>query len=162
MAPILSAIEKRIAVVKNAIAIIVVYFLFVIIIVSGHLTCDFFSQCKDRAYFASQQTFSPHFNHYIASGLLIRDNPCHPLPNLSPRCGEKTKKSQQASCRASECSILWEKALCRASECAILREQALHRPSACSILREQASCRASACLLHWQQASCRASECSIL
>lgn len=42
MAPILSAIEKRIAVVKNAIAIIVVYFLFVIIIVSGHLTCDFF------------------------------------------------------------------------------------------------------------------------
>ena len=36
MAPILSAIEKRIAVVKNAIAIIVVYFLFVIIIVSFH------------------------------------------------------------------------------------------------------------------------------
>lgn len=52
----------------------------------------YFSQCKDRAYFASQQTFSPYFNHYIASGLLNRDNPCHPLPNLSPRCGKKNKK----------------------------------------------------------------------
>jgi hypothetical protein len=40
IAPILKAIETRTAVVKNAIAIIVVYFLFVIIIVSGHLTCE--------------------------------------------------------------------------------------------------------------------------
>ena len=69
----------------------------------------YFSHRKDRAYFASQQTFHLQFDHDIATRLSNRDNPRHLLPNLSPRCRKKLKKSQQASCRASECFILRSK-----------------------------------------------------
>ncbi len=79
IAPILKAIETRTAVVKNAIAIIVVYFLFVIIFVSGHLfEILYFSHCKDRTYFATLQTFSRKIVLDIASQLPNGDKPCHP------------------------------------------------------------------------------------
>ena len=49
----LSAMEERIIVAKNAIAIIVVYFLIVSILV--------FSHCKDRPHFRTLQVFSSLF-----------------------------------------------------------------------------------------------------
>jgi len=56
----LSAMEERIIVAKNAIAIIVVYYLIVSILV--------FSHCKDGPYFRTLQVFSPLFASDIATG----------------------------------------------------------------------------------------------
>ena len=55
----LSAMEERIIVAKNAIAIIVVYFLIVSILV--------FSHCKDRPYSRTLQDFSSLFGSDMAT-----------------------------------------------------------------------------------------------
>ena len=54
---------------------------------------DVFSHCKDRPYSRTLQLFSPLFGSVIATRWPNRDNPCHPLQNLSPRYQESSKKS---------------------------------------------------------------------
>ena len=68
MTLILNATEAEIARVMNAIAIIVVYFLWVIIFVCCHMfeiLC--FSHYKDRGFFINLQIFSPLFGSVMAT-----------------------------------------------------------------------------------------------
>ena len=156
--PILKAIETRIAVVMNAIAIIVVYFLFVIIIVSCHLfeiLC--FSHCKDRVYFATLQTFSRKIVLDIASRPPNGDNPCHPPSESVAPTSKILKKivvnivSAVRVLHPIAVSILSPvrvlhtiaQALCCTSKYSIRSHQALCRPSEYSIQSHQAPCRPS-------------------
>ena len=95
MVPSLSAMEERIIMAKNVIAIIVVCFLIVSTFV--------FSHCKDRPYSRTLQDFSTLFASDIATRWPNRDNPCHPIQNLSPRYQESSKNRRYTKRRWKMC-----------------------------------------------------------
>ena len=94
MAPILKVIETRIAVVMNAIAIIVVYFLWVIIFVSCHLFEILFFLTTKIEVLSSTCKFFLHFLvplwRHIDQMATILDIPFH----ICRLDGEKSKKAR--------------------------------------------------------------------
>ena len=70
-----------------------------------------FSHCKDRPYSRTLQVFSTLFASDMATRWPNRDNPCHPIQNLSPRYQESSKKSPFHKKSLEKCMCFRKKSL---------------------------------------------------